>query len=702
MVNQLALGGGDINQAIKFYEKLQEINPQAPLPQRYALALLTKAGQQEVALSKALAIKEKNPQDQWTLQQVLQLAVASANAPLVVETGFALYSLTGDTKVLEVIPRFAVGLPPEEAVATFERLLGLQPETGPWMITLARQHIRGANFQKALEVMGQYTTLPFANADQAGTVLTVLFQKTREIYGALEDDVARGHYRELLRALSENLQHLLGESAELDVAVAGELLRLNEPVQAERLYMRAVNHPAFRVRALVGECQSLLAQGKNQQAEVVALRALEEFKNENKHLLWTVIQATHEVQPKRAAEFLERFLAAHPSDEKTSPKSSEAQDLLEKLKQRTGQTRVFKTGAAAGPAEGGPIYTDPMKRLRRGKPDSSQAQEHASEPAQAQATPAAPKPQEDDAAFFSTLREQYNKPAANVPAGAGALTGPPRTPGEAAKESLFSRYKTEKTIGKGGMGTVYMASDSLLERTVAIKIITSSGLTTKDTIDRMGREAKAIAKLSHPNVISVYDVGLFEDFKYLVMEYVDGLSLKQLIQRRGGHGLPVASTKHIALQVADALGHAHERAIVHRDVKPDNVLVSRGGEVKVMDFGLAKFVDNTEQTIDGITAGTLQYMAPEQFSGKQLDHRVDIYAFGCMLFEMLTGQPPFEGNELTQLMYKHLHDPPPALPEAVGKNRQLLEQVIHHCMNKNPQERPASMKEVLAALSQVT
>jgi serine/threonine-protein kinase len=271
----------------------------------------------------------------------------------------------------------------------------------------------------------------------------------------------------------------------------------------------------------------------------------------------------------------------------------------------------------------------------------------------------------------------------------------------------LGHYRIVEKLGEGGMGVVYLAHDTRLGRNVALKLLPKEALQNPDSLVRFEREAKVVAALSHPNIVTLFAVEEEQNIRFLTMELVDGKTLDQLIPLGG---LDAAALLRIAVPLADAVAAAHQRGITHRDLKPGNVMVTRDGRVKVLDFGLAKlFAEDSTQlhglpnqtlTREGRVVGTLAYMAPEQLQGKSLDARVDVFALGVVLFEMATGARPFQGQNSADLISAVLRDQPPQarrlkpeLPAGVGD-------VIMRCLEKAPEARYASAAEVRDALSQ--
>jgi len=252
-------------------------------------------------------------------------------------------------------------------------------------------------------------------------------------------------------------------------------------------------------------------------------------------------------------------------------------------------------------------------------------------------------------------------------------------------------YKLIEKIGAGSMGTVYKARQLSLDRVVAIKILSPRFARKPDYVERFLREARAVAKLNHPNVISGIDVGEAEGVRYFVMEFASGLTVGQLLARGGA--LDEVRVARIAVQIARALEHAHEAGLVHRDVKPDNILITKNGTAKLCDLGLAK--DRAEK---GKSLGTPAYISPEQAEGlADVDIRADLYSFGATLYHMLAGRPPFEGSAKT-VMVKHLSEDPKPLREIDPDISPAMEAIVKRLLQKKPGDRFVSPKELLGEL----
>ncbi|MCC7206218.1 MAG: PD40 domain-containing protein [Anaerolineae bacterium] len=261
----------------------------------------------------------------------------------------------------------------------------------------------------------------------------------------------------------------------------------------------------------------------------------------------------------------------------------------------------------------------------------------------------------------------------------------------------LGQYQITALLGKGGMATVYRARQASVNRDVAVKVIKPDLAETEEFIARFQREAQTIAGMSHPHVLKVFDFGEHSDMVYLVMELLTGGSLNDLIRREGALQLPVML--RIVDQIAQALDYAHRRGIVHRDMKPQNVLLDENGNAFLTDFGIAKLLTETSAlTQSGMAMGTPAYMAPEQWRGEQVDGRIDTYALGVMIFEMLTGRLPFSGDTPFSMMHMHVYEAPPSLQSARPELPPALQQVIDRAMAKDRDNRYASAGELAAAL----
>jgi eukaryotic-like serine/threonine-protein kinase len=260
----------------------------------------------------------------------------------------------------------------------------------------------------------------------------------------------------------------------------------------------------------------------------------------------------------------------------------------------------------------------------------------------------------------------------------------------------LGKYQIIEEIGRGGMGAVYKAYDPFLDRTVAIKVLAPHLVWEKEFIERFAREARAAARLQHSHIIPIHDVGQEGNNYYFVMAYLPGQSLKQRIAQKGQ--LDPDETLPILLQLASALDYAHGKELVHRDVKPGNVMFNELDEAVLTDFGIVKAVQEIKLTATGAALGTAEYMAPEQVEGKPVDARADQYALGIIAFEMLTGRVPFEGETATAVLHKQVYEPPPSILAFCPDLTRTVEDVVNRALNKSPDKRYASCGEFVKAL----
>jgi eukaryotic-like serine/threonine-protein kinase len=265
--------------------------------------------------------------------------------------------------------------------------------------------------------------------------------------------------------------------------------------------------------------------------------------------------------------------------------------------------------------------------------------------------------------------------------------------------TLNGRYRLEARIGAGGMSTVYRATDETLQRQVAVKLMNREVTTDSDQLERFRREARAVAQLSHPHIVGVIDAGEDEGRPYIVLEYVEGETLKERIRRQGR--LPIAEAVAYAIEIARALGAAHARHIVHRDVKPQNVLIDEEGAAKVTDFGIARTLDEEGLTADGRVLGTTDYVSPEQALGQRVTGQSDLYSLGIVLYEMLTGEVPFQGDSQVAVAMKHVREQLPDVQRRRPEVSAALAAVIDTATAKRQEDRYADDAELIADLEDV-
>ena len=263
---------------------------------------------------------------------------------------------------------------------------------------------------------------------------------------------------------------------------------------------------------------------------------------------------------------------------------------------------------------------------------------------------------------------------------------------------IDGRYEIQEIIGVGGMAVVYKARDNQENRTVAVKILKEEFTSNEEFLRRFKNESKAIAMLSHPNIVNVYDVSFGDLIQYIVMEYIEGITLKEYIEQEGS--LRWKDAVHFTLQILKGLQHAHDKGIVHRDVKPQNIMVLADGTIKVTDFGIARFARSDQRTITDKAIGSVHYISPEQARGEKTDEKADVYSVGVMLYEMLTGKLPFQADSAVSVALMQLQRDPQLPTEINGSIPQGLEQITMHAMQKTPERRYQSSAEMLCDLVQ--
>ena len=262
-----------------------------------------------------------------------------------------------------------------------------------------------------------------------------------------------------------------------------------------------------------------------------------------------------------------------------------------------------------------------------------------------------------------------------------------------AGKRLDGRYEIHELIGIGGMATVYRAYDTIEDRIVAIKILKEEYLDNKDFIRRFKNESKAIAILRHPNIVKVYDVSFGDKIQYIVMEYIDGITLKEYINHQ--HNIKWQEAIHFTAQILKALEHAHAKGIVHRDIKPQNIILLKDGTIKVTDFGIARFSRNETRTMSAMAIGSVHYIAPEQVRGEVTDEKADIYSVGVILYEMLTGSLPFEADNAVSVAIMQLQNQP-RVPREINEDIPFgLEEITLKAMQKEPMNRYGSATQML-------
>ena len=262
---------------------------------------------------------------------------------------------------------------------------------------------------------------------------------------------------------------------------------------------------------------------------------------------------------------------------------------------------------------------------------------------------------------------------------------------------LDDRYEITELIGVGGMADVYKATDVMENKVVAVKILKNEYSQNDEFVRRFRNESKAIAVLSHPNIVKIYDVGFTDEIQFIVMEYIDGITLKELLEQQGV--LRWKDALKFVVQILKALQHAHDKGIVHRDIKPQNIMLFPDGTIKVMDFGIARFSRVDSKTISDKTIGSVHYISPEQARGENTDERSDIYSVGVVLYEMLTGRKPFDGENPVAIAMKHIQDTAVAPRDIMPSIPEALEEIVLHAMERSPARRYQSAAEMINDIS---
>ena len=262
---------------------------------------------------------------------------------------------------------------------------------------------------------------------------------------------------------------------------------------------------------------------------------------------------------------------------------------------------------------------------------------------------------------------------------------------------LDGRYLIQSLVGVGGMANVYRGVDEKTGNAIAVKVLKEEFLDNEELVRRFKNESKAISILSHPNIVKVYDVSVTDRLQYIVMEYVDGITLKEYLKQRGG-ALTWKETVHFATQVLGALQHAHAKGIIHRDVKPQNIMLLADGSIKMMDFGIARFSRAQSQTVSDKAIGSVHYISPEQAKGDRTDARTDIYSVSVMLYEMLSGRLPFDGDGAVSIAIMQISDKPKPLAQVAPNVPEGLRQITEKAMEKDPAKRYQSAQEMLDAI----
>jgi serine/threonine protein kinase len=259
----------------------------------------------------------------------------------------------------------------------------------------------------------------------------------------------------------------------------------------------------------------------------------------------------------------------------------------------------------------------------------------------------------------------------------------------------ISKYKLLEEIAEGSMGRVYLAVDTVLRRKVVLKLLPSEEEFRGPAKARFIREAQAVAALNHPNVVTAYDLQEYKGRPYIVMEFVDGVPLSTVIDQRQ---LAVGEILDIGIQVCRALGEAHSRGIIHRDIKPANIMIDKKGIVKLLDFGIAKLREASRITPSDVIVGTLLYMAPEQLSNMEVDGRADIFGLGVVLYQMICGRLPFEGDKESVIMYRIMNEAPPPITKFRHETSEGLQEIVAKSLEKDRELRYQKVSDIMVDL----
>ena len=259
-------------------------------------------------------------------------------------------------------------------------------------------------------------------------------------------------------------------------------------------------------------------------------------------------------------------------------------------------------------------------------------------------------------------------------------------------QKINDRYEVIRSIGEGGMANVYLGYDTILDRNVAIKVLRGDLSNDEKFVRRFQREALSASSLAHPNIVEMYDVGEDDGLYYIVMEFIDGITLKQLLKKRGS--LTLSETLDIMSQLTDGMSHAHDSYIIHRDLKPQNIMIKDDGQIKITDFGIAMALNSTQLTQTNSVMGSVQYLPPEQASGKGENVKSDIYSMGIIFYELLTGKLPFKGENAVEIALKQMRDPLPSIRKDNPEIPQSIENIILKATAKNPKNRYEDSREM--------
>ncbi len=273
---------------------------------------------------------------------------------------------------------------------------------------------------------------------------------------------------------------------------------------------------------------------------------------------------------------------------------------------------------------------------------------------------------------------------------------PPEELRQRLQDAVQGEFEVGRLLGQGGYASVFLAQDLMLKRDVAIKVLDPNLSISGDHSERFLTEARLVAQLEHPHIVPIYQVEQKHNLLYIVMRFIPGTTLGGLLAKEGK--IPPAQAASIARQVADALDFAHHHKVIHRDIKPDNILLDSSGHAVVTDFGIARAAAAARLTQEGMVVGTPQYMSPEQASGEEIDGRSDVYALGVVMYEMLAGHPPFGGRTAAQILAKHLSQKPPSLEDTSKDTPEMLNRIVATALAKDPGDRYATARAMAEAL----
>ncbi len=392
--------------------------------------------------------------------------------------------------------------------------------------------------------------------------------------------------------------------------------------------------------------------------------------------------ASPAIKPKRSARETPEMIPSEAEDRESHPEPTVVSDDSEQQVEVKNQTST-------------PVVIEEPAEQAGSDSDSHVRQPNFEETGGRRQTPS-PTGQSESSAEQTMKLPETPKLDTSTPTNATPLSL-----GEGSSVSQFGRYKIIEVLGKGGMGTVYKGLDPVLDRPVALKTLrldfAFSPSEMSELKQRLMQEAKAAGKLSHPNIVTIYDVGEEAGLHYIAMEYLSGYTLEDFIQKRGVLNYRIVAK--IIMQTCEALSYAHQHGIVHRDIKPANIMLLEDFHVKVMDFGIAR-LESTSLTKSNVAMGTPHYISPEQLEGKPADKRSDIFSLGVVIYELLTGQKPFQGENISSLMYRIVNQEPVPPSSVDDKSPVIFDRVVSRAMAKNPEDRYQDAEEITRVMKE--